>query len=428
VDTPQPLPQSLAPVVWSAPQRHAFRFLALYGLLYALPFPLDLVPGPAILAHFYTEAWNAVIPWIGNTILGIEYEIPLVQTGSGDTTAEYVKLFSVLVLATVGSSVWGLFDRRPSHPTLAAWLVVYTRYWLGAIMIGYGMAKLTLSQFPEPDAFRLMEPYGDSSPMGLVWTFMGQSPAYQFFTGGVEAVGGMLLLFRRTTTLGALVCAGAMTNVVMLNFCYDIPVKLFSSHLLLAAIGLAALDARRLASVLLGRAAPAREVPPVLDGRRGRWIRRVAKGVFFAGIVFVQVFMATQMAGMEPSSPLYGLYEITSHARDGVEQTALAGDPPTFRHAAFDRRARLTLWPVQGELERFAAEVDEEAGTVLLTPREPGHEPTTMRFHRPDEGTLVLEGMLEGSEQRLVLRWVDETAMRLPSRGFHWINETPYNR
>ena len=30
----------------------------------------------------------------------------------------------------------------------------------------------------------------------------------------------------------------------------------------------------------------------------------------------------------------------------------------------------------------------------------------------------------------LVAPWrkLDETAMRLPSRGFHWINETPYNR
>lgn len=428
MDTPPPPSPAPASPSWSAPQRHAFRFLALYLLLYALPFPLDLVPGPSILAHYYTEAWNAVIPWIGRTILGIEYEIPLAPTGSGDTTADYVRLFSTLVLATVGSTAWGLLDRRTSHATLAAWLVVYARYWLGAIMIGYGVAKLTMSQFPEPDVFRLMEPYGESSPMGLVWAFMGQSPQYQFFTGAVEFVGGMLLFFRRTTTLGALVCAGAMTNVVMLNYCYDIPVKLFSSHLLLASIGLAALDGRRLASVLLGRAAPAREVPPVLDGRRGRWVRRVGKGVFFGGLGFMHVLMATQMAGMEPPAPLYGLYEVTSHTRDGVEQTALAADPPAYRHAAFGRYGRLGLWPVHGEAERFMAEVDEDAGTILLTSREPGHEPATVRFHRPDEGTLVLEGLLGGSEQRLVLRRVDETAMRLPSRGFRWINETPYNR
>jgi hypothetical protein len=430
VDTPQPL--SPAPAAWSAPQRHAFRFLAVYVLLYALPFPLEFIPGPSILAHFYVEAWNAVIPWVGSTILGIDYEIPLAPTGSGDTTAEYVKLFSVLVLATVGSTVWSLLDRRASHPRLAQWLVVYARYWLGSILIGYGFAKLFVLQFPAPDPFRLLEPYGESSPMGLVWAFMGQSPAYNVFTGGVEAVGGLLLFWRRTTTLGALVCAGAMANVVMLNYCYDVPVKLFSSHLLLAALALAALDGRRLLGMLLGRAVPAREVPPVLTGRRGRWVRRVGKSLFVAGLLVLQTVMslqAVQERGSDaPKPPLYGIYEVTSHTRDGVEQAALSSDPPAWRHVTFGSYGRAALWPVHGECVRSKAEIDADAGTIVLTPREPGREPATLRFHAPEEGALVLEGLLDGTEQRLVLRRIDETAMRLPSRGFHWINETPYNR
>ena len=38
--------------------------------------------------------------------------------------------------------------------------------------------------------------------MGLLWTFMGHSPAYSAFTGAAEALAGALLLFRRTTLLG----------------------------------------------------------------------------------------------------------------------------------------------------------------------------------------------------------------------------------
>lgn len=430
MDIPQPLPSLTPSLAWSAPGRHAFRFLALYFFLYALPFPLDFIPGPSLLAELYTQAWHAVIPWVGSAVLGIDYEIPLVMTGSGDTTAEYVKLFCVLVLATAGSSVWSLLDRRPSHPTLAAWLVVYARYWLGSAMLGYGFAKLFLLQFPAPDSFRLMEPYGESSPMGLVWAFMGQSPAYQFFAGAVEAVGGMLLLWRRTTTLGALVTAGAMTNVVMLNFGYDVPVKLFSSHLLLTAVALACLDAPRLLGVLLGRAVPAREVPPVLDGRRGRWVRRVGKSLFVTGYLLLQTVMGLQAHGElgpdAPKPPLYGAYEVTSHTRDGVEQAALASDPPAFHHVSIGHR--VALWPVRGEAMRFSIEVDEDAGTLVLTSREPGVEPQILRFHAPHDDTLVLEGMLDGSEQRLTLHRIDEQQLRLPSRGFHWINETPYNR
>ena len=431
MDVPHPLPAPPAPLPWSPARRHAFRFLALYFLLYALPFPFEFIPGPSLLAALYEQAWQAVIPWIGRTILGIDYEIPLAPTGSGDTTAEYVKLFSIFVLALAGSTVWSLVARRASHPQLAAWLVVYARYWLGATMIGYGFAKLFLLQFPAPDSFRLMEPYGESSPMGLVWAFMGQSPAYQLFGGAVEAVGGVLLFWRRTTTLGALVTLGALANVVMLNFGYDVPVKLFSSHLLLTAIALASLDARRLAAVLLGRPAPAREVPPVLDGRRSRWVRRVGKVVFVGGMLVLHVLMSasayTERGPGAPKAPLYGLYEVTSHTRDGVEQT-LASDPPMLHHVSITLYDRLVLWPVRGEARRYSVEIDEDAGTLVLTSREPGIEPQTLRFHAPSDDTLVIEGTLDGTEQRLTLHRIDEQQMRLPSRGFHWVNETPYNR
>jgi hypothetical protein len=64
--------------------------------------------------------------------------------------------------------------------------------------------------------------------MGLLWTFMGASAAYTIFTGLGELVGGLLLTTRRTALAGALVSAAVMTHVAVLNFCYDVPVKLFS--------------------------------------------------------------------------------------------------------------------------------------------------------------------------------------------------------
>src|SRR5947199_1204250 len=106
-------------------------------------------------------------------------------------------------------------------------------------MLSFGAYKVIKSQFPAPSLDRLLEPYGDSSPMGLLWTFMGASKAYTIFGGFAEMLGGALLTVRRTTLLGALVCIGVITNIVMLNFSYDVPVKLYSTHLLLMAIFLA---------------------------------------------------------------------------------------------------------------------------------------------------------------------------------------------
>jgi hypothetical protein len=40
----------------------------------------------------------------------------------------------------------------------------------------------------------------------------------------------------------------------------------------------------------------------------------------------------------------------------------------------------------------------------------------------------VLEGDLDHHRARLELRRVDETKMLLPGRGFHWVQEYPFNR
>jgi hypothetical protein len=87
--------------------------------------------------------------------------------------------------------------------------------------------------------------------MGALWSFMSASIPYIVFAGLCEITPAVLLLFRRTTILGTLTAFGVLLNVVMLNVCYDVPVKLYSTNLLLMAIFLATPDVRRLTRVLL---------------------------------------------------------------------------------------------------------------------------------------------------------------------------------
>jgi hypothetical protein len=64
-------------------------------------------------------------------------------------------------------------------------------------------------------------------------------------------IGGVLLLFRRTTLLGALVVAIVMMNIAAINFFYDVPVKLYSSMLFLMAVFLMAKDFSQLLNALI---------------------------------------------------------------------------------------------------------------------------------------------------------------------------------
>ena len=194
------------PLRWNLAQKPAFRFFFVYFLLYVFP----------------VSTWNDVVPWVGRTILKLPYEITVFPNGSGDTTFNYVQVFCFVLLAALIAIVWSVMDRlRPNYNTLLYWLVVLLRYYLGFVMISYGFAKVFKTQFPFPDLMRLLQPYGQSSPMGLAWTFMGYSTAYNWFTGLSEVIGGGLLLFRRTTALGAVILIGVIGNIVAINFCFS---------------------------------------------------------------------------------------------------------------------------------------------------------------------------------------------------------------
>jgi len=61
----------------------------------------------------------------------------------------------------------------------------------------------------------------------------------------METIAGLLLLYRRTVTLGLFMGTGIFLNVMMINLCYDVPVKIFSAHLLLYCLFLLAHESRR---------------------------------------------------------------------------------------------------------------------------------------------------------------------------------------
>ena len=113
-------------------------------------------------------------------------------------------------------------------------------------MFSYGFAKVFPLQMPTVFLSRLLEPYGDFSPMGVIWYSIGAAPGYERFIGSAEVLGGLLLLVPWTGLLGALVTFGVTFGVFMVNMTYNVPVKLFAFHLVLMSIFLIAPDARRL--------------------------------------------------------------------------------------------------------------------------------------------------------------------------------------
>jgi len=211
--------QATEPAVrWSLPLRVGFRFAFAYFALFCFPFPISALPYTGTLGGWYNQLWNWIVAWAGKHLLHMANPISPAFTGSGDTTYGWVFLLCQLLVAAVAVLLWSALDRRrDNYQKLHAWLRLYVRLYLGATLLTYGAFKVIPSQMPSPWLWRYLETYGDSSPMGLLWTFMGASPAYEAFTGSVEMLGGILLFVPRLSTLGALVpwgiCAKQVTPI-----------------------------------------------------------------------------------------------------------------------------------------------------------------------------------------------------------------------
>src|SRR3954470_2364476 len=190
---------------WNLAQRVGFRFLFSYLVLFFLTGQeIGLIPFSTSLVERYTKLWYGLAVWMARHLLHIRYDFPMNGEGSGDTTFQWILLPCYLALAAAATLLWSVLDRKRTHyRRLYAWLRLLLRFTLAMALIVYGLVKVIPNQMPAPRSFTLLQRVGQLTPMRLLWTLMGASPAFQTFTGLAELLGGILLLVPRTTLLGA---------------------------------------------------------------------------------------------------------------------------------------------------------------------------------------------------------------------------------
>lgn len=416
---------------WTVARRIGFRFAFVLGLLIVFPFPIGAIPWTDAIesalrkpldwgATWLSELIGAPAPWPG-------------PNGSGDRAFDYVQLLLYVLLAVVAALVWSVIDRRRrAYPRLAAAARIALRYYLAFVMLSYGVSKLLKHQFYDVAPTVLHQRLGETPPQRLLWAFMGYSLPYTVFAGLMETVGGVLLLWRRTTTLGALILMAVLTNVVLMNLCYDVPVKIWSSELLAMAIAVALPDLRRVLGAVLGLAAP--EVPPRSRSstrrERARWIAKLALIALFVLYVIPPELRRANHA--DRGHELYGTWLVDAFVIDGVEHPPLTTDPVRWEAWAVNPRYS-TIFFMNGTTEQreppqrnyYVVKVDPAAHTVTVGVDDVKKINETWTYSRPAPDQLVIDCVHFGKTLHVVLHREPEGA--LLTRGFHWINEWPNN-
>jgi len=271
--------------------------------------------------------------------------------------------------------------------------------------------------------------------MATLWSSVGASPAYEIFAGSAETLGGILILIPRTATLGALVCLADLTQVFVLNMTYDVPVKLLSFHLILFSLFLLAPEAGRLFSFFFSeRAVAASSQPPLCRARRANRAAVVLQVLFAVYLVGTNIYGGIQdwhsYGGGRPKPSLYGIWSVEQMSIDGQVRSPLLTDYDRWRRVIFDSFAgtRTSFQRMDETFASFDCSISDKDKTLTLTKSGDKNWKASFNFDRPAPDQLILDGAMDGHTVHMQLKLFDRNKLTLVNRGFHWINDYPFQR
>ncbi|MGA2687522.1 MAG: hypothetical protein ABSE85_05565 [Candidatus Korobacteraceae bacterium] len=431
VSSPDTAPQ------WSLAARIAFRFGFCYFLLYVYPRSVGSLGALVKYNNPLRDLWHAVVPWVGAHVLHLSGNFTEVANGSGDQLYDYVLLFCIAITALIATVIWSWLDRkRPNYEVLYQWLRIFVRMVVAVAMISYGANKLFRMQFAEPALSRYVDTFGQTTPMGLLWTFMGMSRAYSFFGGVGEMLGGVLLLIPQFAALGSLVTLAVMSNVLMLNLCYDVPRKIYSIHLILFCLFLLFPDMRRIADFfLLNRTT--RLTPTVALFREkflnyGVWALQLGIGVAAIIVCSNQAYIdaANNVTYIQPPA-LRGIWSVEDYVLDGAPKLPLLTDTDRWQRAIFDAPKKITVQRMDGTFKKYYLEFKSDGKAFNLWDVDNTQWRTTLTYDMPDANHMTLVGKIGGHPATLKLtreNLSDPVKFLLLNRGMHWVTDFAHNR
>lgn len=213
------------PVVYSITS-----FFILLCILF-IPFPFYLFPLQQDITEF---VFGRLIGLVSSSVFGIHLKSTLVHS---DSVSMYVLALLLFVLSVIiGALFQYLHTWKQYRERIFYFIRMAGCYYLILMLMKYGLDKVFKTQFYLPEPNTLYTPLGLVDKDLLYWSSMGTSRFYNICTGSVEVMAALLVLFKRTRMMGLLLAAAAMAQVVMINFGFDISVKLYSLFLLLLSL------------------------------------------------------------------------------------------------------------------------------------------------------------------------------------------------
>ncbi|HEU4555849.1 MAG TPA: DoxX family protein [Chitinophaga sp.] len=408
---------------WKEHEKIIFRVIFIYFLVQVIP--LDW--------KFYRQLF--AISWLHlqyADIFNIAHYTPALLSG----TTSYADWAIFLGVALAGAFIWTIVEKNKQHPAnydaLYYWLRALLRYRLAIALLAYGFIKFFPLQSPYPSLSNLNTPYGDFTEWKLFSLTLGIVPGYESFLGLVEIIAALLLLYRKTTTLGAFIVLAFTGNVFMSNLAYGGGENVYSLFLVLIALFLFVHDVPQLTRLLAqGRpAAPVRYRYSFTHAWQ-RNARLAAKGLvilLFIVVYGVQTYAAAHRAPYQYPADAglagaQGLYNVREFRINNQVLPYSDIDPVRWQDVVLEKWNTLSIRsnrpviidstntdriPANNSLRTFELHgaaarhyysyvADTAKHLLVLQNRNPHYkgEQLLLHYERPDSATIILTGVNE---------------------------------
>lgn len=407
---------------WTKPQFFLLSVATVFAVLFAITTlgPLHWIPS---LRSLFDGLSTQMVHWSAQVFFG--YSNDFYSPISSDSLGLLIHCFNLLLISIVAAFLF-LF-KIPSSSSIDQWyywLRTFLSYYIALQMLLYGFNKVFKYQFYLPEPNTLYTAVGEVPRDLLFWTVMGTAYGYTVFAGLLEVLAALLLLFRKTRFVGALLTLILLTNILAINLGFNISVKtytlfytFFTSIILLPHIG------RLYAFVMQDRWIERSDWQPSY----GRFPTRLAYAnikTLVVGLLFLEslypYFKANNFNDdKEPRPAFHGAYEAVSFVQNGVNYPDISIYPLRWNKAFVHRQGYFIVQYQNGQTQNYEFVYNEDESIFELTHTATKQSSRLSYFLLPD-GSLRLEGGLDKESIEVFLHKLDWQSLPLLQQEFYW--------
>jgi len=278
---------------------------------------------------------------------------------------------------------------------------VFARYALATALAIHAFVLLFPLELPFPGLSQLNTDYGDFLPAEIFRLTVGIAKAGYQAAIGLALLGAVLLLFfRRTATLGALVASGLLLNIVLANYAYDLGDQLFSLFLFAVSVFILSYDLPRMYRLMLEKPVTAGNSQVLLTEKWQQQLRIALKALFivfllgYGSFVFASYQNKLKAEHHEVVKNIDGLYNVKEFRINNTPVPYSKTNPLRWQDVVFEKAGKLSISAGTAPRKYYSYSADTTRHILNLESEAPGKTPEkiTLNYSRPDSVTLLLSG------------------------------------